>query len=211
MRNSGIKSPHVMKRLIFPLALVVLIQAIYCQDISYPQSRVVDSSDTYFGRKISDPYRWLENDSSVETRNWVIAENKVTNDYLSQIPFRDKIKNELSANYNYARMSAPVKYGDYFYFFKNSGLQNEDVMYRMKNPADTAKAELFIDPNSFSNNGAVSFQSFDFSPDGSLIAYLISNGGSDWREIIVKDVHSGKLIGDTVKNVKFSGASWKGN
>jgi prolyl oligopeptidase len=122
------------------------------------------------------------NDSSAETRNWVTAENKVTIDYLAQIPFRARIKNELSAQYNYARLSAPVKYGDYFYFFKNTGLQNEDVMFRMKNPNDTANAELFIDPNSFSNNGAVSFQGYNFSPDGSLLAYLISNGGSDWRD-----------------------------
>jgi prolyl oligopeptidase len=199
------------KKIIFSFTMVFLVQASYCQLVKYPESRVVDSSDTYFGIKVNDPYRWLENDSSIETKSWVNAENKVTSDYLAQIPFRAKIKKELSANYNYARMSAPVKYGDYFYFFKNSGLQNEDVMYRMKNPADTARAELFIDPNSFSNNGAVSFQGYNFSPDGSLLAYLISNGGSDWREIIVKDVHTGKLIGDTLRNVKFSDASWRGN
>jgi|SRR5450432_44378 prolyl oligopeptidase len=200
-----------MKKLIFPSVLVFLIQSADCQMINYPPTPVVDSFDSYFGRKVNDPYRWLENDSSTGTRNWVVAENKVTNNYLAQIPFRDKIKNQLSTNYNYARMSAPEKYGDFFYFFKNSGLQNENVMYRMKNPSDTANAELFLDPNSFSNNGGVSFQSFNFSPDGSLFAYLISNGGSDWREIIVRDVHSGKIIGDTIKNVKFSGASWKGN
>ena len=155
-----------MVRKLFPFAvLLFMFQISFGQTFKYPETPTVDSADTYFGRKISDPYRWLENDSSTETRNWVIAENKVTDDYLAQIPFRTKIKNELSAQYNYARVSAPVKYGDYFYFFKNKGLQNEDVMYRMKNPADTASAELFIDPNSFSNNGAVSFQSFNFSPD----------------------------------------------
>jgi prolyl oligopeptidase len=200
-----------MKKSVFLILVIITIQASFGQSFKYPESPAVDSTDTYFGRKISDPYRWLENDSSTETKNWVMAENKVTNDYLAQIPFRDKIKKELSANYNYARMSAPVKHGDYFYFFKNSGLQNEDEMYRVKNPADTAKAELFIDPNTFSHNGAVSFQDYNFSPDGSLLAYLISNGGSDWREVIVKDVHTGKLIGDTLRNVKFSGASWKGN
>ncbi|HEX3768084.1 MAG TPA: S9 family peptidase, partial [Puia sp.] len=198
----------MIKKLIYSFALFFFIQSGFCQTINYPESRDTDSSDTYFGIKVSDPYRWLESDSSVETKNWVIAQNEVTNDYLAKIPFRGKIKSELSANYNFARLSAPVKYGDYFYFFKNSGLQNEDVMYRMKNPDDTAKAELFIDPNSFSNNGAVSFQGYDFSPDGSLIAYLISNGGSDWREIIVKDVHTGKLIGDTLRDLKFSDASW---
>lgn len=201
----------MIKKFIPSFALLILIQSGFCQAIKYPESREIGSSDTYFGIKINDPYRWLENDSSAETKNWVIAQNEVTNDYLAKIPFRSKIKNELSAIYNYARLSAPVKYGDYFYFFKNSGLQNEDVMYRMKNPADTAKAELFIDPNSFSNNGAVSFQGYNFSPDGSLLAYLISNGGSDWREIIVKDVRTGKLIGDTLRDVKFSDASWKGN
>jgi len=200
-----------MKKSLLLMLVTLTIRASYSQSFKYPESPTVDSTDTYFGRKINDPYRWLENDSSTETRNWVIAENKITDDYLAQIPFRAKIKNELSANYNYGRMSAPVKHGDYFYFFKNSGLQNEDVMYRVKNPADTAKAELFIDPNTFSRNGAVSFQSYNFSPDGSLLAYLISNGGSDWREIIVKDVHTGKSIGDTLRNVKFSGASWRGN
>jgi prolyl oligopeptidase len=200
-----------MTKLLFLILLVLLSQSADSQEINYPQTPTVDSSDTYFGRKIDDPYRWLENDSSFETRNWVIAENKVTDDYMAQIRFRGEIKKELALNYNFARISTPVKYGDWFYFFKNSGLQNQNVMYRMKIPSDTAKAELFVDPNSFANHGAVSFQSFNFSPDGSLFAYLISNGGSDWREIIVKDVHSGKLIGDTIRNVKFTDASWKGD
>jgi prolyl oligopeptidase len=201
----------MLKKLVCSFVLVLLIKSAECQLISYPPARTVDSSDIYFGTKVSDPYRWLESDSSAETISWIMAENKITNDYFSQIPFRERIKKELIANFNYSKITAPQKFGDWFYFFKNSGLQNQSVLYRMKNPGDTAKAEIFLDPNTFSHNGAVSFQSFDFSMDGSLFAYLISNGGSDWREIIVKDVHSGKFVGDTIKNVKFSGASWKGN
>jgi prolyl oligopeptidase len=106
------------------------------------------------------------------------------------IPFREQIKKELTENHNYPKLSAPRKYGDYYYFTKNTGLQNQDIIYRMKNPIDTGKAELFVDPNSFAKNGSVSLQGYDFSPDGSLFAYLISNGGSDWREIVVKDVHT---------------------
>lgn len=192
-------------------AALLFFQTAFCQTFPYPLTHTVDSMDTYFGIQVKDPYRWLENDSSEETKNWVIAENKVTQSYLAQIPFRDQIKKELTAGYNYPKLSAPVKYGDWYYFFKNSGLQNQDVFYRMKNASDTAHAELFLDPNRFSNNGAVSLQEYNFSPDASLFSYLISNGGSDWREIIVRDTKTGKQIGDTIRNVKFSDAAWKGN
>ena len=200
-----------MKQLIFSIFLIWLIQSVDCQTIKYPTAHKVDSSDTYFGVKVNDPYRWLENDSSGETEDWILAENKVTRDYIAQIPFRNQIKKELTANYNYPKLSAPRKYGEYYYFTKNTGLQNQDVIYRMKNPADTGKAELFVNPNSFARNGSVTLQGYSFSPDGSLFAYLISNGGSDWREIVVKDVRTGQQVGDTIRNVKFSGASWKGN
>jgi prolyl oligopeptidase len=200
-----------MKCLVFSILLLLLIQSVDCQTIKYPTTHTVDSSDTYFGVKVNDPYRWLENDSSADTERWIVAENRVTSDFIELIPFREQIKKELTANYNYPKLSAPRKYGDYYYFTKNTGLQNQNIIYRMKNPADTGKAELFVDPNSFANNGSVSLQGYSFSPDGSLFAYLISNGGSDWREIVVKDVRTGRQVGDTIRNVKFSGASWKGN
>jgi prolyl oligopeptidase len=200
-----------MKRLIFFILILLLIQSVDCQTIKYPTTHRVDSSDTYFGVKVNDPYRWLENDSSADTESWIVAENRVTNDYMALIPFREQIKKELTASYNYPKLSAPRKYGDYFYFTKNTGLQNQNIIYRMKNPADTGNAELFLDPNGFANNGSVTLEGYNFSPDCSLFAYLISNGGSDWREIVVKDVRTGGQVGDTIRNVKFSDASWKGN
>ena len=200
-----------MKKISIIFLLLLLLKGGSAQMLSYPETRTVDSADSYFGIKVNDPYRWLENDSSAETKDWVMAENKITRDYISKIPFRPLVKKALKDNYNYAKQSAPVKYGEWYYFFKNSGLQNQSVIYRMKNYSDTAKAEIFIDPNSFARDGAVSFQNFYFSPDFSLCAYLISNGGSDWREVIIKDVHTGNQVGDTIRNVKFSGVSWKGN
>lgn len=179
--------------------------------LNYPAAKTVDSADVFYGIRVPDPYRWLENDTAEDTRAWIKAENQVTDQYLSGIPFRDSIKAELKGLMNYARITAPEKHGDYYYFSKNSGLQNQSVIYRMKNPADTASAELFLDPNTFSNNGSVTLQETSFSTDGSLFAYLISIGGSDWRDVLVKDTRTGKVVGDTLRNVKFSGVAWQGD
>lgn len=179
--------------------------------INYPKVKTVDSSDTYFGIKVPDPYRWLEDYSSPDSKVWIAAENKVTDSFLAQIPFLERIKKEMTESMNYSRMTAPKKHGDYYYFSKNTGLQNQNVFYRSKSPDDTASAEVFLDPNTFSHGGAVSLQEKSFTLDGSLMAYQISNGGSDWRDILVMDTHTGKLIGDTIKNAKFTGVSWKGD
>ncbi len=179
--------------------------------LQYPKIKTVDSVDVYFGNKVPDPYRWLEDDTSAETEAWVKAENKVTEDYLAKIPFRSQIKKNLTAKMNYAKMSAPAKHGDYYYFYKNTGLQNQDVLYRTKNPSDTSSAKIFLDPNTFAQDGVVSLQGSSFTEDGSLMAYLISNGGSDWRDILVKNTKTGEFVSDTIKNAKFSGVSWKGN
>ena len=200
-----------MRKYFYSFLLLLIGKTPFCQTLNYPPTPTVDSSDTYFGVKVNDPYRWLENDSSTETKNWVIAENKITDDYISKIPFRSQIKKELTENLNFAKMSAPIRNGDWYYFSRNSGLQNQNVIYRMKKPMDTAKAEVFLDPNSFARNGSVSFQGYGFSENFSLYDYLISNGGSDWREIIVRDTRTNKQIGDTIRNVKFSGASWYKN
>ncbi|HEV3414060.1 MAG TPA: S9 family peptidase, partial [Puia sp.] len=146
--------------------------------ISYPQAATVDSADVYFGTRVADPYRWLENDTAAATRAWIGDERKTTDSFMAQIPFRDAIKKELTSLYNYARMTAPEKHGDYYYYYRNSGLQNQSVFYRSKNLADSSGAEVFLDPNSFSQGGAVTLQDVVFSPDGSLAAYLLSNGGS---------------------------------
>jgi prolyl oligopeptidase len=207
-----------MKHISFWPALALTALVAGCQSntkqetaISYPQASTVDSADVFFGVKVPDPYRWLENDTAENTLAWVQAENKTTSEYMAKIPFRDTIRKELTTLFNYPRMSDPEKHRDYYYFFRNTGLQNQDVLYRNKDLADSAHTELFLDPNAFSQGGAVTLQGTSFSPDGSLFAYLLSNGGSDWRDVIVKDAVSGKLVGDTIRNVKFSGVSWKGN
>ncbi|MDF1548037.1 MAG: prolyl oligopeptidase family serine peptidase, partial [Bacteroidales bacterium] len=178
--------------------------------VNYPETKKVDTVDTYFGVQVADPYRWLEDDLSDETAEWVKAENKVTFDYLNQIPFREKIKQRLEKLWNYEKVGSPKKHGDYYYFYKNDGLQNQYVLYRKKDLA-TDEAEVFIDPNKFSEDGTISMAGTSFTKDGSLMAYLISEGGSDWRKIIVKNTETGEMVEDTLIDVKFSGVSWKGN
>ena len=177
--------------------------------LDYPETKKVDTVDTYFGSQVSDPYRWLEDDMSDETAEWVKAQNEVTFGYLDQIPYRNKIKNQLEELWNYERVSAPFNEGDYTYYFKNDGLQNQSVLYRKKGK-DGAE-EIFLDPNTFSKDGTTSLGGMDFSKNGGLVAYAISEGGSDWRKVIVMDVASKEIIGDTLVDIKFSGLSWKGN
>ncbi|MGB3466497.1 MAG: prolyl oligopeptidase family serine peptidase, partial [Cyclobacteriaceae bacterium] len=156
-----------------------------------------------------DPYRWLEDDLSEETSEWVKAQNKVTSAYLDNIPFKDKIKNRLTDLYDYQRVSAPVKEGNYIYFSKNEGLQDQSVIYRKT--TEEGEEEVFLDPNTFSEDGTVSLAGRSFSKDGSLLAYQISEGGSDWRKVMVMNTETMELVGDTLTNVKFSGISWDGN
>ena len=176
--------------------------------ISYPLTTKNETVDDYFAIKVSDPYRWLEDDKSAETAAWVKEQNKVTYDYLSKIPFRDALKARLEKLWNYEKISAPFKEGDFIYYYKNNGLQNQAVLYRKDN---NGKEEVFLDPNTFSKLGTTSLGSVDFSKDGSKVAYAISEGGSDWRKVILKDVNSSKILEDTLIDVKFSGVSWKGN
>lgn len=178
---------------------------------AYPQTRQGTAADTFFGIRVPDPYRWLENDTAEETHAWVKAENEVTDAYMTRIPFLDKIREELRTQMNYARMTAPSRHGDYSYVYRNTGLQNQSVLWRMRDPADTASAEVFLDPNTFAEGGRVSLQGTSFTRDGSLMAYLLSMGGSDWREVVVLDTRTGKPVGDTLHHLKFSGVAWKGN
>jgi len=175
------------------------------QKISYPVTHKGDVVDTYFGTNVADPYRWLEDDRSEETGAWVKAENKVTFDYLSQIPYRDQLKSRLAELWNYEKVGAPFKEGDYTYFYKNDGLQNQYVIYRQKDGGDL---EIFLDPNSFSEDGTTSLGQLSFSKDGSIAAYAISEGGSDWRKIIVIDVETKEQLETPLIDVKFSGISW---
>lgn len=177
-------------------------------NLTYPETRKGDVVDTYFGREVSDPYRWLEDDRSAETGAWVKAQNELTFSYLEQIPYRSAIRERLQDSWNFERLGAPFKEGDYTYFYRNDGLQNQFVLYRQKDDGD---AEVFLDPNTFSADGTTSMASLSFSRDGSLAAYAISEGGSDWRKIIVIDVETGEQIGDVLEDIKFSGISWVGN
>tara|TARA_R110002050_G_scaffold16719_1_gene50498 strand:- start:151672 stop:153828 length:2157 start_codon:yes stop_codon:yes gene_type:complete len=176
--------------------------------VNYPTTNKVDIVDTYFETEVKDPYRWLEDDRSPETEAWVKDQNKVTFGYLDQIPFRDDLKKRLEKLWNYEKLGSPFKEGEYTYFYKNDGLQNQYVVYRKKNDGD---AEVFLDPNTFSKDGTTSLAGLNFSKDGSLAAYSISEGGSDWRKVIVMNAVNKKIIEDTLVDIKFSGVSWKKN
>lgn len=177
-------------------------------DLEYPVAKKVDTADTYFGQEIKDPYRWLEDDRSEETEQWVAAENKLTFGYLANIPYRDELRKRLEEKWNYEKYSAPFKEGEYTYFYKNDGLQNQYVVYRQKGDEEP---EVFLDPNTFSDDGTTSLATLSFSEDGTLAAYAISEGGSDWRKVIVMDAVSREIKEDTLRDIKFSGLSWKGN
>ncbi|WP_250458419.1 prolyl oligopeptidase family serine peptidase [Microbulbifer litoralis] len=177
-------------------------------NIEYPHTRQGDVVDTYFGTPVADPYRWLEDDRSEETGDWVEAQNKVTFGYLGAIPYRDSLKQRLEARWNYEKVSRPFREGQYTYFYRNDGLQDQYVVWRKKGDGE---AEVFLDPNGFSEDGTTSLASLEFSRDGSIAAYSISEGGSDWRKIIVIDAESGEQLEEPLVDVKFSGISWKGN
>ncbi|GAK92364.1 prolyl endopeptidase [Nonlabens ulvanivorans] len=202
------------------LAATVLMALVSCEDkkqdskkmeITYPTTQTVDHVDNYHGTDVPDPYRWLEDDRSAETGEWVKAQNQVTNSYLDQIRFRESVKNRLTELWNYEKIGAPFIEGDYSYFYKNDGLQNQYVIYRFPTNGKMEDAEVFLDPNQFSKDGTTSLGGTSFTKDGSLFAYAISEGGSDWRKIIVLNTKDLAQVGDTIKDVKFSGMSWKGN
>ena len=203
-----------MKNLSYFLAITLLVVAACTPqdkqtETKYPESKTIDHVDTYFGVDVADPYRWLEDDRSEETAEWVKAENEVTFAYLNNIPFRDKIKDRLKHLLNYERISAPTKYGKWNYYYRNDGLQNQNVYYREL--VDGGEKEVFLDPNNFKEDGTISLASTSFTKDGSLMAYLISEGGSDWRKAIVLNTETKEIVGDTLKDIKFSGLSWQGN
>lgn len=177
--------------------------------LSYPDTPKDDIVDNYFGTNVADPYRWLENDTSQATTAWVQAENKITNDYLSQIPFRNKLKERLTQIANYEKIDAPFKRNGKYYFFKNDGLQNQSVLY-MKETLGSEPTVL-LDPNKLSTDGTVALQHIAFSKDGKYMAYTISRSGSDWIEIYVLDLATKQLTTDHILWAKLSGVTWKGN
>jgi prolyl oligopeptidase len=176
--------------------------------LPYPNTRMDSTQDNYFGTIVKDPYRWLENDTSAGVMNWVQEENKVTMDYLSKIPFRDKIRKRLEEIWNYERYSVPFKEGNSFYFYKNNGLQNQSVLYTI---GENGSENEFFDPNKLSREGTVALGVVAFSKDGSKMGYAINRAGSDWQEIYVYDAEKHTNLSDSLQWVKFSDIAWQGN
>jgi prolyl oligopeptidase len=196
-----------MKKLFMTFCILLFaITFTTAQQIKYPAVKKADQVDDYHGRKISDPYRWLENNNSEETSEWVEAQNKVTQEYLSKIPFRDEMKKRLTELWNYEKYSAPSKHGEYYTFSKNDGLQEQSVIYIQKGL--NGKPEVLLDPNKLSNDGSISLGGLAYSNDDKYLCYGISRGGSDWREFFVMDVQTKQLTKDEIKWSKFSGTAW---
>lgn len=177
--------------------------------LDYPETKKVDTVDVYFGTQVADPYRWLEDDNSAETAEWVKAQNAVTDSYLEKIPFRNKLKEKLTALTNYEKMGTPWKEEGKYYYFKNNGLQNQSVLYECDSLG--GEARILLDPNTLSEDGTVSLGSFAFSKDRKYLAYVISRSGSDWNEIYVMDTKTGDLLEDHIMWAKFTGVSWQGD
>ena len=208
-----------MRHFFIPIGCLLALSA--CQDnpkkeeaqeawekLSYPQTQQKVVEDDYFGIKVSDPYRWLEDDQSPETENWVKAQNEVTFGYLHSIPYRNQIKAQAEKLWNHEQLTAPFDIGEDTYYYKNNGLQDQDVLYRKNKEG---KEEVFLDPNTFASDGTTSLAGVNFTKDGSMVCYLISEGGSDWRKAIVLDTKTKEQIGDTIVNIKYSGGFWYKN
>jgi prolyl oligopeptidase len=202
--KSALKTGLVILAIIF----ATFAQAQSQKKMTYPETKKESVKDTYFGTIVEDPYRWLEDDQSAETKDWVKRQNETTQSYLAQIPFKTAIKERLTRLMNYEKYSQPVREGLYIYFFKNSGLQNQSVFYRQKGEQEP---EVFLDPNTFSKDATTSLAGISFSKDGSLVAYQLSTGGSDWTNAVVLNAEDKTVIGDTLVNIKFSGITWQGN
>ena len=209
-----------MRTIIQNLASLLLLASIACNQpqkpvqtklnmLPYPKTKATDHVDIYHGVKVDDPYSWLENDTAKDVQDWVKAENEVTQNYLEQIPFREKIKARLTEIWNFPKYSSPFKEGEWYYFFKNDGLQNQSVLYRQKGLE--AEPEVFIDPNKLSEDGTTSLASFTFSKDHQYCAVGIAKSGSDWNELFVMNVATKEKMKDAIHWVKFSGATWYKN
>ena len=195
-----------MKKSLFTIFLIIIFSCQNEKSLIYPKTKKINVISNYFDSKIIDPYRWLEDDRSDETERWVKKQNEVTFRYLNKIPYKNKLKERLEKLWNYEKVSAPFEEGEYTYFYKNDGLQDQYVVYRKDS---NNVIETFINPNLFSKDKTTSLAGLSFSKSGKICAYSVSEGGSDWRKIIVMDVASKKIIEDTLVDIKFSGISWK--
>ena len=198
-----------MKRTLIMTMAIIATNLLQAQSLQYPKAAKDGTVDDYFGVKVADPYRWLENDTSAQTAAWVEAENKVTNAYLQKIPFREKLLKRLTELSNYEKIGAPRKRHGKWYFFRNNGLQNQYVMYQMDELG--GEPRVFLDPNTLSTDGTVALKGVYFSNNGRWAAYSISRSGSDWEEFFVIDLKTGQLTSDHIEWAKFSGAAWRGD
>ena len=205
----------MMYKKISPMVLLSVIAGCGSADkeeqkkLNYPATRKVDTSDIYFGTKINDPYRWLEDDKSDETAAWVKVQNSLTFDYLAKIPYREKIKQRLTQIWNFEKRSVPFKKNNNYFFYKNDGIQNQSVLYVQDGLKGVAKS--LLDPNILAADGTISLGSIAISKDAKYLAYSINRAGSDWSEIYVMEIETGKKLKDEIKWVKFSDIAWKGH
>ncbi len=191
----------------FFITLLLTFETIFSQTkYDYPKPMKVEHTDNYFGNLVSDPYFWMEEMQSADVKNWVNDENQLTQDYLNTIPFRNKIKERITELWNYPRYSAPFQAGEYYFFYKNDGLQNQSVLYRQKGLNGTP--EVFLDPNKLSENGTVAIGGTSVSWDNKYFAYSINRAGSDWAEIFIINIETKERLRDSLNWVKFSGINW---
>lgn len=197
-----------MKNIVFPVIFCIIVGACSKTEkkMTYPLSKKVDTVDIYFGTQVPDPYRWLEDDNSEETKNWVIAQNEVTNGYLSQIPNREKINQRLTEVWNYSKVGVPFKKGNLYFHYRNDGLQNQSVLYVQSSLEDEAK--ILLDPNTLSEDGTVALSGIAVSEDSKYLAYRIARSGSDWNELYIRDIATGEDLQDHLKWLKFTGTAW---
>ena len=196
-----------MKRIL--IFLLLLSPYLVFAQLKYPETKKTATVDNYHGTEVPDPYRWLEDDNSEETKAWVGEQNKVTNSYLEKIPYRAQWLQRLEEISNYPRYSAPSRNNEYFYFSRNNGLQNQNILFRQKGL--DGKPEQVLDPNKFSVDGTTSLATFSLSKDGKYAVVGKSSGGSDWRTFFVMDMKTLQYLPDSLSWVKVSGASWQGN
>jgi prolyl oligopeptidase len=199
-----------MKKTLNLLTTLFLISpCLLMAQLKYPTTRTVEQKDNYHGTTVTDPYRWLEDDRSAETAEWVKQQNQVTFSYLEKIPYREALKKRLEKIYNYAKYSAPSRKGEWYYFYKNDGLQNQSVLYRQKGLNGTP--EVILDPNKLSTDATTRLAQFQLSKDGKYAAYALSKGGSDWQEIFIMDMSNKQNLSDRIEWVKVSGIAWQGD
>jgi len=195
-----------MKRVIISFLALSFMMSCSEKPIQYPPTKKGEVKDTYFGTVVEDPYRWLEDDNSPETDDWVKAQNQLTFGYLSKLPYRDQIKKRLTELWDYPKYGTPFKEAGKYFFYKNSGLQNQNVLYMTSNLSSEPK--VLLDPNTLSTDGTAALTSIEVSNDGKYLMYQVAKSGSDWNEIFVKSIETGEMLPDHMLWVKFSGISW---